>query len=142
VTGSSVEFIYITLSSLMLLNWNRCLVPSTPKHQSSLKLAKVLADRTAVAQHSSYRRSGSLRARQPLYGLRRLSLLLVTIGLTHFLGQRRFMVRRLSLNRIVPAARLLLRCMAKYCKLLVQNYWWWTTACSKHVADKFSEINY
>ena len=31
VTGSSVEFIYITLSSLMLLNWNTSLVPSTLK---------------------------------------------------------------------------------------------------------------
>jgi hypothetical protein len=31
VTDSPVEFIYITLSSLMLLNWNRSLVPSTLK---------------------------------------------------------------------------------------------------------------
>jgi len=28
-----------------------------------------------------------------------------------------------------------LRCMVKYCKLLVQTPWWWTIICSKHVED-------
>jgi hypothetical protein len=32
--------------------------------------------------------------------------------------------------------------MVKYCKLLVQNSWWWTINCSKHFEDKLSEINY
>ena len=37
-----------------------------------------------------------------------------------------------------------LRCMMKYCKLLVQksSWWWWTTTCPKHVQDNLSEINY
>jgi hypothetical protein len=48
-----------------------------------------------------------------------------------------------SIIRIVSATRLPLRCMVKYCKLLVQNSsWWWTVTCSKHVEDTLSEIDY
>jgi hypothetical protein len=50
---------------------------------------------------------------------------------------------RHNIIRIVSATRLLIRCIVKYCKQLVQNSsWWWTITFSKHVEDKLSEINY
>jgi len=45
-----------------------------------------------------------------------------------------------TVRMILSATRLLLRCMVKYCKLLVQNSWWWTITWSKHVEDNLSEI--
>lgn len=49
MTSSEVEFIYVTFSSLMLLNSHRTSVPSKPKKRSLLKLIKILADRTEDA---------------------------------------------------------------------------------------------
>ena len=40
----------------------------------------------------------------------------------------------------MSATRLLIRCMVKYCKMLMQtSSWWWTITCSKHVEDNLSE---
>jgi hypothetical protein len=57
VTGSWVQFIYITLPSLMLLNWNTSLVLSTPKTRACYNLLKfLLTELRSRRTNSSYRR--------------------------------------------------------------------------------------
>ena len=46
-----------------------------------------------------------------------------------------------TVRMIVSATRLLLRCMVKYCKLLVQNSWWLVETCrGKSKWNKLREV--